>query len=95
MRSWTIKEAGQTPNRYFATKIREAQVDLALTWARADGSEASLGTYRLPLAKLAREGKVRLRDDGQGYDVQVRVEDGVPWFWLNASSAATMAPYRR
>lgn len=94
MAKWTINEGGKAANRYFATKRREAVLDLQLVWKRAAGPTDDLGKYRLPLALLAGKGLVRKRDDGQGYDIQIRVKGGVPFFSLNKRSEAPMAPYR-
>jgi hypothetical protein len=92
--TWSIKEMGGAPNRYFATKRREAVLDLQLWWNRADGRRMDLGRYRLPMAELATRGLVRERADGQGYDVQIRIVDGDPHFSLNQGHQMPMAECR-
>lgn len=91
--TWSIKEGGGAPNRYFSTKRKEAVLDLQLWWQRPDGRRVDLGRYRLPMAVLAAKGLVRKRTDGQGYDVQIRVVGGVPHFSLNRDREAPMSSY--
>jgi len=91
---WTIDEGGGAPDRYFTTKLRASVLELELSYRRLDGRVRPLGEYRLPLLSLSMKGLVRKRADGQGYDIQIRVIDGEPFFSLNKASEAPMAPYR-
>ncbi len=94
MAKWTVNEGGGAPNRYFSTKRTEEVLDLRLEWTRLDGTRVVLGRYRLPLAELAADGAVRQRDDGLGYDVQIRVIDGVPHLSLNRDVECRMSRYK-
>ncbi|TNE90371.1 MAG: hypothetical protein EP330_08630 [Deltaproteobacteria bacterium] len=95
MRRWTINAKGGAPDRYFATRVRDEVLDLELSYRDASGNVRAVGSFRLPMSELAAQGSVRERDDGDGYDIQIRMIRGEPWLALNESTQTRMHPHRR
>ena len=94
MLSRTIKQGGSTPDRMFSTKLKGSPIDIELTYVPLEGPSFALGVFQLPMDDLAAAGHVRRRDDGEGFDLQIRVVHGEPWFWLNRKVAAPMGRWR-
>lgn len=89
-----IRQDGSPPDRLFITSIRPRLLDLRIDYQASNGTATTLGSFRLPMDELSTSGQVRRRVDGQGYDIQIRIINGEPWFWLNKPSSHAMRPWR-